>query len=227
MNVLKHLVAAFFLSFTGFLLPLAAQTYTEVYPGKRILIGYEKFDVNTIRNKYKGKILNYTYTKTDGTKVRIASYEKNSNIEVFEFAPAPFIYMVYKEFYPNGNLKQKGVCMPLQVRVGKWLQCDRNGRQMIVDYTQKCHLFDYNDVLKYLEQCGYYNTNSYEARNLTYRFWYTPETGQWGVRLSKDDVQFKRFIFDQVTGYLAQEEELYDNPIPPRIYESFFDNLDY
>lgn len=223
MNVSRHFVAAFF-SLLGCLLPLAAQTYTEVYPGKKILIGYEKFDVSTIRNRYNGKILNYTYTKSDGTNVRIASYEKGANIEVFESAPAPYIHTLYKEFYPDGRLKQKGIHMPLQVRVGKWIECDRQGRITEVDYEQGRKAFGYNDILKYLEQQGYYNSAQSQSIQWVYRFWYSPESGQWGVRLAKGDVHHKRFVFNGTTGYLEREEDLYSNTTPPTVYDPLFDS---
>ena len=183
------------LSFTIFIcqLTISAQTnYTEVYASQKVPIGYEKLDISTFNNKYKGSILDYTYIKNDGTTVEAKSYKRGSNIEIFEKPPS--IHIIYKEFYPNGNLKQKGVLFPLQLKIGKWLDLDQRGEGTITDYENGRTAFGYNDVLTYLESKGYYNKTDGNSWKCT--FWYTPEAQTWGVRVDKNGNQFKMYTFD-------------------------------
>lgn len=172
----------------------AQENYTEVYPNQRVIIDYERLNVSTFSNKYKGSILDYTYTKEDGTSVQAKSYRRGSNIEIFERPPFPAIHIIYKEFYPNGNLKQKGVLLPIQMKIGKWLDLDQKAEGTITDYENGRTTFGYNDVLTYLESVGCYNKNDGNTWKCT--FWYIPESQTWGVRVDKNGQQYKMYTFD-------------------------------
>ncbi len=198
----------FILLFTLLLIQGAsAQTpYTEIYPGIRISIDKEKLDVSRYRNKYKGSILDYSETMPDGTLLQIKSYGKTSTIEVFEKPPLPAIHIIYKEFYANGDLKQKGVFLPLQFKVGKWIECSQSGSCTITDHEVGRNTYSYNDILEYLEMKKIYgnaNDNVYECP-----FWYTPESHTWGVRINKDGNQYKMFEFDSKGQNEVKEYEL-------------------
>lgn len=189
---------------------ICAQTnYTEIYPNYRIPIEYEKINVNTFNNKYKGSILDYTYTKDDGTVVEVKSYKKGSNIEIFERLPFPAGYTIYKEFYPNGSLKQKGVLLPFQLKIGKWLDLDQRGEGTITDYENGRTAFGYNDVLTFLENKGYFNNT--DGNSWKCIFWYIPESQTWSVRVYKNSNQYKIYTFDSNGQYDVVETELSPN----------------
>ena len=189
---------------------ICAQTNdTEVYPNYRVPIEFEKINVTTFSNKYKGSILDYTYTKNDGTVVEVKSYKRGSNIEIFERPPFPAVHTIYKEFHPNGNLKQKGVLLPLQLKIGKWLNLDQRGEGTITDYENGRTALGYNDVLTYLESKGYYNKT--DGNNWKCTFWYTPESQTWGVRVDKNGNQYKMYTFDSNRQNGATETDLSAN----------------
>jgi len=195
---------------------LKAQTaYTEIYPDFRVTIDKEKLNVSEYAGKYKGSILDYSYTKGDGTLIRFKSYKKNSEIEVFENPPAPAIHYIYKIFYPNGNLKEKGVYLPRQVKIGKWIYCDNKGNCNIVDYEKDRSIYGYNDVLKFLQYMNYYNfttgENTWECT-----FWHSPEGHVWGTRINKNGHQYKMYTFDDKGIEDIREDNLTPalNPVP-------------
>lgn len=174
---------------------LNAQTaYTEIYPDYKISMDKEVIDIGLYTGKYKGSILDYSYTKDDGTKLVFKSYRRNSEIEVFEYPPAPAIHIVYKVFYANGSLKEKVVFLPNQLRVGKWIQCDNKGNCTVTDLETGRNIYGYNNVLEYLEQEGYYNKTDGNEWKCT--FWHTPEGHTWGVRIDKNGRQYKMYTFD-------------------------------
>lgn len=208
MSTIKIFTILAFVFFAG--ISATAQTvYTEIYPDKKVAINYEKLDVASYRNKYQGSILDYTYTQDDGTVVQVKSYKKGSNIEVFERPPYPAIHFVYKEFYPNGNLKQKGVLLPLQLKVGKWIEAELNGEFTISDYETGRNGYGYNDILYFLEKNGCYNQD--DSNKWECFFWYTPESESWGVRVNKNTHQHKMYVFDSNGEKSIEETDLSPN----------------
>lgn len=187
----------------------AQSAYTEIFPDYKIDISTEKIDVKKYTDKYKGSILDYSYTENDGTQVQVKSYKKGSNIEVFERPPFPAIHIVYKEFYPNGNLKQKGVILPTQLRVGNWIECNESGNCSIIDYEMNRNEYGYNDVLAYLEFRGYYNKQ--DGNNWECSFWFTPGAETWGVRINKNGHQYKMYTFNSKGEFNVDEVDLMPN----------------
>lgn len=183
--------------------------FTEIYPDYKVSISSESIDVKKFASKYKGSILDYSYTEDDGTQVEVKSYKKGSNIEIFERPPFPAIHVVYKEFYPNGKLKQKGVILPTQLKIGKWIECDEQGNCTITDYEADRNKYGYNEVLGYLEFRGYYNKqdeNKWECS-----FWFTPGSETWRVRVDKNGHQYKMYSFDSTGEYDIDEVDLISN----------------
>ncbi|GAB6124160.1 hypothetical protein [Dysgonomonas termitidis] len=192
-TVLKPAILAV-LVLMAFTRTIAQSTYTEIYPNTKVAISSEKLNISQYSSRFKGSILDYTETKTDGTQIQAKAYKRNSNIEIFERPAYPAIHTIYKEFYPNGNLKQKGVLLPLQVKVGKWIECDTRGGCSIIDHESGRNTFGYNDVLEYLEFEGVYNKTDGNIWKCT--FWHTLESKTWGVRVDKNGQQYKMFNFD-------------------------------
>jgi len=194
MRTFKFTLLFLFIVLCGQLSLSAQATYTEIYPDYKVSTEYEKLDVRQYSNKYKGSILDYSYTKDDGTRVQLKSYRRNSEIEVFEYPPAPAIHIIYKVFYANGNLKEKGVFLPNQLRVGKWVTCDNKGSCTVTDLEADRSIYGYNDVLEYLDQENHYNNTDGNEWKCT--FWHSPEGHTWGVRIDKNGRQYKMYTFD-------------------------------
>lgn len=186
---------------------IRAQTInTSIYPNKKVAIDYENLNISLYASKYDSHgILDYNFVKEDGTKVRVSCHRKGTNIIVTENPLYPYIYTLYKEFYPNGKLKQKGVLIPKQLKVGKWIECTKTGETKIIDYETDRIYFGYNDVLEFLDQQDYLQVQP-NGEDWIYSFWYSPESQQWGVRLSKGYILYKRFTFDGKRGELTKEE---------------------
>jgi len=194
MRIFNYLTLLLFLVLGSQLASNAQTVYTEIYPNIKVPIEKETLNVRQYASKYKGPILDYTYTETDGTRIQLKSYKRNSEIEVFEYPPAPAIHIVYKVFHPNGNLKYKGVFLPNQLEVGKWIECDARGECTITDLEINRKVFGYNDILEFLEQEKiYYNTDGNQWKCT---FWHTPQNNEWGVRIDKNGQEYKMFTFD-------------------------------
>ncbi len=190
----KLILLSLFIVSSGFVTLVAQTTYTNIYPDYKVAIEKEKLDVRQYANKYKCSILDYTYTKEDGTRMVYKSYRRNSEIEVFEYPPAPAIHIIYKVFYANGNLKEKGVFLPNQLRVGKWIECDTRGNCSITDLETGRNIYGYNDVLEYLAMVDCYN--NLDGNQWKCTFWHSPHGHTWGVRVDKNGQQYKMFTFD-------------------------------
>ncbi|MDR2956431.1 MAG: hypothetical protein LBV43_15265 [Prevotella sp.] len=217
MKTIKYLILLLCLSlcYPG----IKAQTlFTEIYPHYKIPITYEVLNVKEFSNKYQGSILDYTYTSFDGSSVQVKSYKRGGEIEVFERPAFPGIHMVYKEFYGNGKLKQKGVTLPNQCKIGYWLTYDESGNGWVTDYENGRTPVGYNQVLEYLANLGYYNYNpSQSAHSWSCAFWFSPGSFSWGVRVNRDGHQYKMYTFDcrGQLDVIIQDLIPALNPVPP------------
>lgn len=176
-------------------LAVNAQTaFTEVYPNYKIAINKERLNVSSYRSEYIGSMLDYSYLKSDGTTVRIKSFQNDAGFEVVETPPVPAIHYVYKRFYADGNMKEMGVFLPRQVKVGKWMECDDYGRCTIIDHEIGRDTYGYNDVLEFLRMRGHYmplDGNKWQCS-----FWHSPGARQWGVRVDCNDSHYVMLVFD-------------------------------
>ncbi|MDH6309780.1 hypothetical protein M2451_002036 [Dysgonomonas sp. PFB1-18] len=187
-----------------------AQTaVTEVYPNYKITINKERLDVDSHRNRYNGSMLDYSYRKSDGTTIRIKSFQNDAGFEVVETPPEPAIHYVYKRFYADGNLKEMGVFLPRQVKVGKWMECDDYGRCTIINHEIERDAYGYNDVLEYLRMRGHYmplDDNKWKCS-----FWHSPDGHTWGTRVDRNDEQYKMYTFDDKGKEDVRENDLFPN----------------
>lgn len=192
----------------GGLVILNAQNSVSVniYPNTTVKLDYESFNIKDFQSKFfKSGSLDYAYTEANGTQIRVTCQRKGQPIQVYMTPPAPAIYRIFKEFYPNGRLKEKGVYLPLQLRVGQWLQCDTNGNCHVYDYESSRRSFVYNDLLKLLEEDKYMNAQS-GFGDWAPAFWYSPSSKEWGVKLNRGDIEWVLTI-DATTGEIATMTE--------------------
>lgn len=178
----------------------------EIYPNKTVTLSYEKFDINAFRVKVaRSGSLDYAYTEPDGTQKRVTCQRRGEPIQIYETPPLPAVYRIFSEYYPNGNLKSKGLYLPNQFVIGKWLECDQRGNCSVDNKDAGRGTFDYNGVLKILEDKGYINTSTGDG-NWTFVVWYNENARQWGIKLQKD-AKYKLLEIDANSGEIRNESE--------------------
>lgn len=211
MNRIKFYLL-FFLVLISLFVNSQNSTQVEIYPKKTITLDYETININSYQNKFAvSGSLDYAYTEYDGTQVRITCQRKGKPIEVYITPPLPAVYRIFKEFYPSGRLKQKGLYLPQQFRIGNWIQCSDNGYCNIINYDTNRGSFDYNDLLKTLAEKGYINTTT-GNENWSFVVWFNDNSYQWGVKLQKNG-QLKMFTIDGNSGKILTESEYKTNPV--------------
>lgn len=213
MRIVKFCLSVFFM-LNVYTVSTAQQSVTvNVYPHTTLTLGYETFDINNYKEYFsKSGSLDYVYTRADGTQIRITCQFRNQPVQVYETPPSPALYRIFKEFYPNGRLKIKGVYLPLQLRVGQWLYYGTSGNPEVVDYETVRRDFDYNKILQLLEREGYVNQQN--ARdNWIPAFWFNDSSRQWGVKLSKDNIE-RILTISASTGKIIRVEEFDLSSVP-------------
>ncbi|MDR0823770.1 MAG: hypothetical protein LBN74_01655, partial [Prevotella sp.] len=185
-----------------------------IYPQGATFLVYEKFTFTAFHSKfYASGSLDYAYTEPDGTQIHVTCQRRGQPIEVYIIPPLPAVHHVYKEFYPNGNLKQKGLYLPQQLCIGKWLQCDESGYCTVLDYEAGRGSFGYNGVLKILDQRGYTRANGW-----SFVIWFKDDANQWGVKVQNDTL-YRMLVIDADSGEIVAEAEYQfkqTNTVPPQ-----------
>jgi hypothetical protein len=178
----------------------------ELYPHKTITLNYETFDTLAFRTQAaKSGSLDYVYTEPDGTQACVSSLRIGEPIEVYEIPPLPAVHRIFKEFYPDGKLKRKGIYLHQQFRIGKWLECNESGYCSIIDQDTDRGAFGYNGLLKALEDRGYINFQTGED-NWIFTTWFNEYSRRWGVKLQKEK-KYKQLIFNADSGEILEESE--------------------
>lgn len=203
MGNLKLCISAFLMLCIQFSMKAQTSINVEVYPNKTITLSYERLDISKYQGKFaKSGSLDYAYTEPDGTKMRITCQRSGEPIEVYQTPPPPAVHRIFKEFYPDGRLKQKGLYLPLQFRIGKWLECDRSGNCSVVDYEIGRSTFNYNSILKLLTEKGYINRTGTWIQAV----WYTPSSKRWGIKVS-DNAGYTELTINGNTGEVISENK--------------------
>ena len=176
--------------------------------------------MNAFRNQVaQSGSLDYVYTEPDGTQKRISNLRKGLPIEVYEVPPLPAVYRIFKEFYPNGSLKRKGIYLPHQFPIGKWLECDEQGNCSVINYDLYRGAFGYNSLLKALEDKGYINTLG-GGDNWSFIVWYNDNSHQWGVKLQKGS-KYRMLQIDANSGDIQSEAEHEVKPTNTSVYGDY------
>lgn len=192
----------------------------EIYPRQKVILSYEKFDMNAFRSQVaQSGSLDYVYTEADGTQKRISNLRKGLPIEVYEVPPLPAVYRIFKEFYPSGNLKRKGIYLPHQFPIGKWLECDERGNCSVINYDLYRGTLGYNSLLKTLEDKGYINTLA-GSENWSFIVWYNDNSHQWGVKLQKGS-KYRMLQIDANSGDIQSEAEHEVKPTNTSVYGDY------
>jgi len=152
---------------------------------KNIMI--EKFDFIEYEKRVNNDPINGEfYTKPDGTLVE----EINSTNPVrWEIPPKPSFVKVYKEFYPNGNMKREETYIGKITKTGISLYYDEKGNiTKKVDEDSKFGKIRQKDILVFLEGKKRINIETGEGifderGNFMYNIAYNEETNLWYVTI--------------------------------------------
>lgn len=114
---------------------------------------FETFDFEKFENDNKEfKENSDTYIFKDKGKIMLLGSE------LFSLPPKKF-YIIYKEFYDNGHIKQKGKYFgdynlgSYSIKIGKWQSFNEKGKIIEeIDEDRKFGKFDYSEVIKFLDK---------------------------------------------------------------------------
>jgi len=113
----------------------------------------DSFDVE----KYKQRTTNfqlgeYSDTLLDGTIIRRIFFLSNEIFVEREKPPMPNLFHVFRSFYPNGKLKDKGLYYPDDFAKGVWREYDEQGNLINEENHDKDYNFSFEEVLKVVER---------------------------------------------------------------------------
>jgi len=129
-----------------------------------------------------------SYMKPDGTLVE-ENYSSGKWAVRWEIAPKPTFVKVYKEFYPNGNMKRKETYFGQRTMVDTSLYFDEKGNlTKTVDENSKFGKIKPEDILRFLEEKnridietgeGVFDTENHE----TFEALYNEDNNVWHVTI--------------------------------------------
>ncbi len=122
----------------------------------------EKFDFEVYKNSEYG---NRVFVKKDGTKITMIDFDKENGGVQNEIPAKPKFYTIYKEFYPNGNLKKKESFLGRFVKVGVSEYFNEDGsNHKTINEDENFEAIKPNDILNFLEKKGYIVLKTGEGR---------------------------------------------------------------
>ena len=117
----------------------------------------EYYDFNITENGTQS----VAYERGDGWMVEWWSMKNSSYGACKEYSPANDFYVIYKEYYLNGMIKERGKFAP--VAFGKREYFDENGNCIkIVDEDKKFGAVKREDIIHLLEKEGWFNRQTGE-----------------------------------------------------------------
>ncbi|WP_336960808.1 hypothetical protein [Chryseobacterium contaminans] len=152
-----------YLSILCFVICTCQSKKEETHKNNKTSTMVEKFDFALFK-KYQES--NGTLELKNGyTVLSMSAPEKDEAGTLEELLPKPSFLYVYKEFYPNGNLKKKETRISETVKVEKSEYYDKDGNlEKTVDEDQNYGKIKYQDVLSFLDKKGYINLKTGEGR---------------------------------------------------------------
>jgi len=132
----------------------------------------------------------------------------SSTIMCFDYTNP--LFTIIKEFYPQGNIKRKGVQCVFGFRVGKWYFYDQHGKYLETIDFDAGYQFTYNEVFRYCITNKISLKEHADGHTTEIHKWDgTNASKRWVVRFSN----FKRRIYetvvlDGVTGNVLSSGEM-------------------
>jgi len=138
------------------------------------------FDIDSFK-KNKDMSNNVDISKDNGEHIWQYTYD---TIYIEKYTPPlPKFYRIEKEYYSNGQLKQKGYYMD-ELKIGLWEYYDEKGNKTTenMDLLYANAKFDYNKVMQLLHKLGDLNLNTGENRE-NIGLHYYKEKNMWIVQV--------------------------------------------
>ena len=176
----------------------------------------EKLDIKWLERKAEktiyddGSISYYLeYKEKDGTMVVIEGDKKNGFTES-RISKNSYSEM-YKEYYPNGVLKEKGILFG-EVAIGIWHYFDEQGSLVnTIDEDKKFGNFGYMDVLNFLIEKDYVEKNTYKGIFESYKdnsatIVFFEEDLTWLIRVKTPGYIINDYTIDGNTGEIKEHK---------------------
>lgn len=168
----------------------------------------EKLDIKWLQKKAKktvydtGDVSYYLEYKEKGTKVIIEGDNEDGYTEIR--IPKNAYYEIYKEYYPNGVLKQKGSLFGEHTAIGMWYFFDEQGNLAeTVNEDEKFGKFGYLDVLDFLIKSSYVEKNTHKGI-LKINIVFSVEDLTWQIRVTMPDYKINDYTIDGNTGEIKR-----------------------
>jgi hypothetical protein len=162
----------------------------------------EKFDIVFFNKNQEDDY--YEYTLDDGTHIELLGGMDRGFTE-WRYPPYKF-YRIYKEFYPNLNLKSKGVRLK-NLKIGIWEYYDERGNKIIVNEDEEIGKFGYNQLFVLLNERGYVDIQKSDWKDVI-GLGFDSEKKLWKVEIDKD---FRRKItIDGNSGKILKTIRVYE-----------------
>ena len=171
----------------------------------------EKLDIKWLKRKAEktvyinGVIAYYLENKQrNGTIVIIEGDEENGFTE--SRIPKNSYYEIYKEYYPNGILKQKGSLLGEHTAIGMWYYYDELGNlSETVNEDRKFGKFGYMDVLDFLIKNNYVEKDTYKGI-FKIRIVFSVEDLTWRIRATTAGYIINDYTIDGNTGEIKEHK---------------------
>ncbi|MFC7347813.1 hypothetical protein ACFQO9_13890 [Chryseobacterium zhengzhouense] len=121
----------------------------------------EKFDIEIYKKTNYGFD---NYTKEDGTLISMIDFDSLKGGVLKEMPPKPSFKTIYKEFYPNGNIKKKEIFIGERTKIDTSEYYDQDGNVEKVEENKKFGKVKPEDVLKFLESKKIINISNGSGR---------------------------------------------------------------
>lgn len=180
-----------YLSIVCFAIYACQSKKEETYKDHKKTAIVEKFDFDLFK-KYQES--NGTLELKNGHTILSMSAPAQEEIGTMEeLLPKPSFLYVYKEFYPNGNLKKKETRISQTVKVERSEYYNKDGElEKTIDENQNYGKIKYLDVLSFLDKKGYINLKTGAGRlnndgTNTYDIVYDQNGPVWNITIMQGE----------------------------------------
>ena len=168
----------------------------------------DKYAEKSQREDTLGTYFEYYWSFTDkkGTESELFGNIREGFV-VSQTPPKPAFYHIYKEYFPNGNLKEKGKFLGEGTMIGEWEYYNETG-QLVSKKNEdaKFGRFGCNELLSFLHQQKHINVKTGENREKI-RIVFNEENKQWFVRTTNPRYWIIEYVINGETGEIIDKKE--------------------
>ena len=146
----------------------------------------------------------WEYKEHDGAVVIIEGDEENGFTETR--IPKNSYFEIYKEYYPNGVIKQKGKLFGDATAIGIWYFFNEQGNLTeAVDEEKKFGKFGYTDILNFLVQNDWVEKGTHKGI-FKIKIVFSEEDVTWIIRATGSGYKINNYVIDGNTGEIKQHQ---------------------